>query len=355
MESGKENDIQTKESVDKNVDEEEFIKNGLKFAEEKYLIQEKIGEGTFSVVYKAVCRESGMNVAIKAITRTSAPLRILDELKILKTLGGEQYCIPLIDVLKNGDQVIAVFPYVKNIDFKDFIKESGPKDIQYYMHCLLKAVAHVHSHGYIHRDIKPTNFIFDLKNSFGFLIDFGLIQKESKQHKEQPAKTETPILFFKTTIKPSRPPGYFENDSRPVMRAPRAGTRGFRAPEVLFKSTNQTKAIDIWSVGVLFLCILTHQYPFFLSMEDIDGLVEIAQIFGHNEMRKAAKIHGRVWKSNIKEIKEEKTSFRELVDEFNPNGFVSDEAVDLLGKMLELNPEKRITAKDALKHSYFNK
>ena len=137
------------------------------------------------------------------------------------------------------------------------------------------------------------------------------------------------------------------------MKAPRAGTRGFRAPEVLFKFANQTKSIDIWSVGIIFLTILTGQYPFFISMEDIDGLVEIALIFGHCEMRKAAKFYGRIWKCNVPSVKEERTSFETIINKFNPYSNPSKESLDLLNRMLDLNCETRITAAEALNHPYF--
>ena len=82
--------------------------------------------------------------------------------------------------------------------------------------------------------------------------------------------------------------GYIQNDTRPVLRAERAGTRGFRAPEVLFRVTSQTTAIDIWSVGVILLSIVTNQYPFFQSNTDADALLEIAGVFGKKEIKKLA-------------------------------------------------------------------
>lgn len=349
----KENIKDAEEHIEKEEDnEDKFIKKEFDFMRDKYDIFEKIGEGTFSSVYKGICKNSGMKVAIKAIVRTSSQTRILEELKVLQQLGGENFCIPLIDVQKEDDKVMAVFPLVKGKDFKEFLTNATNRDVQYYMHCLLKAVAHMHSHNLMHRDIKPSNFLYNMDDQFGFLVDFGLAQKAG-HHAPEPAK-KPPVVFFNTAVKPGRPPGYYENDRRPNMKAPRAGTRGFRAPEVLFKSSYQTTAIDVWSVGVVFLCILTMNYPFFLSTDDIDALVELAQIFGHAEMRKTAKLHGRSWKCNIESIKEERTSFRELVDKFNSDGFVSDEAVDLLTQLLELNPKKRISAEDALKHKFFN-
>ena len=51
--------------------------------------------------------------------------------------------------------------------------------------------------------------------------------------------------------------------NRKAQRAPRAGTPGFRPPEVLLKFEHQTTAVDIWAAGVILLCILSRTYPFF--------------------------------------------------------------------------------------------
>ena len=331
---------------------ENNIQQRFEWIKHRYIIQTQIGEGAFSQVFKAYDTHTNSYVAIKAISQTTAPIRILEELNILKMLGGQNICIPLIDVKRKNDQILAIFPLINGIDFKDFIKTSNKKDVQNYMMCLLKAVKHIHSYGYMHRDIKPSNFLYDMNQELGFLIDFGLVQKV-KLKKIMKETKEAPILFFNSTIKPSRPPGYFEYDSRPIMKAPRAGTRGFRAPEILFKSTQQGTEIDIWSVGVIFLCILTNQYPFFISLEDMDGLVEIGIIFGHAKMRKAAKLYNRIWKSNIETITEEGLGFRKIIENLNPEGDISDDAIDLLEKLLCLDSNERITAEEAIKHKYF--
>lgn len=326
----------------------------LTFFAHKYEILQEIGEGTFSKVYKARCRNSGALVAIKAITRTSAPSRIHDELVVLKALNGENNCIKLLDVMRYQDQIIAVFPFVPCTDFKDIILKCTIQDLKKYLYHLIKAVAHMHSKNIIHRDLKPANFLFDLERRHGYLIDFGLAQTENISENQPPEVQSKPMIFFSATVTPSKPPGYYENDSRPVMKASRAGTRGFRAPEVLFKQTNQSRLIDMWSIGVIMLCILTTQYPFFLSMEDIDGLSELGIIFGHAEMRKVAKHYGRVWKSNLTSIKEEGIPFDVLIKNYNPNLELEQSAIDLLSELLDPYDTSRIEADEALNHPFFN-
>lgn len=325
----------------------------LDFLKESYTIDDVIGSGTFSIVYSARCRATGQRVALKCITKTSAPDRVLDELAILRRLDGHKNCVRLLRVLRSEDLIAAVFPLVSSTDFKDFVTQCSMRDIRCYMSALLKALVHTHGHSIIHRDLKPSNFMYSIEAETGLLIDFGLAQNERPAPRSASRPAPQPVVFFNTVVVPSRPPGYYERDTRPPLRAPRAGTRGFRAPEVLFRYEAQTKAIDLWSAGVILLCILTAQYPFFLSAEDTDNLVEIALIFGHAEMRRAAKLYGRVWKSNLSTIKEERIPFAALVKRLNPLGDANPAALDLLDRLLDLNCFTRITAAEALDHPFF--
>ncbi|XP_076000571.1 cell division cycle 7-related protein kinase [Genypterus blacodes] len=81
--------------------------------------------------------------------------------------------------------------------------------------------------------------------------------------------------------------------SRKQQVAPRAGTPGFRAPEVLTKCPNQGTAIDVWSAGVIFLSLLSGRYPFFKASDDMIALTQIMTIRGSRETVQAAKAMGK--------------------------------------------------------------
>ncbi|XP_040911285.1 cell division cycle 7-related protein kinase [Toxotes jaculatrix] len=81
--------------------------------------------------------------------------------------------------------------------------------------------------------------------------------------------------------------------SRKQQVAPRAGTPGFRAPEVLTKCPNQGTAIDMWSAGVIFLSLLSGRYPFFKASDDLIALTQIMTIRGSRETIQAAKSFGK--------------------------------------------------------------
>ncbi|MEE6494546.1 hypothetical protein FKM82_001784 [Ascaphus truei] len=81
--------------------------------------------------------------------------------------------------------------------------------------------------------------------------------------------------------------------SRRQQVAPRAGTPGFRAPEVLTKCPNQTTAIDMWSAGIIFLSLLSGRYPFFKASDDLTALAQIMTVRGSRETIQAAKSFGK--------------------------------------------------------------
>ncbi|ORY48010.1 kinase-like domain-containing protein [Leucosporidium creatinivorum] len=174
--------------------------------------------------------------------------------------------------------------------------------------------------------------------------------------------------------------GYLKEDRRPSVRANRAGTRGFRAPEVLLKCPDQTVSIDIWSAGIILLCFLTRRFPFFNSNDDTEALAEIAAIFGKRKMERCAALHNRTFITNIPTFDAPPhPTLHALVKALNPPIFTdlspdpygpipsteeSDktwyegselmECVDLMRRCLELDCTKRWTAEECLEHPFFN-
>ncbi|KAM0753361.1 kinase-like protein [Meredithblackwellia eburnea MCA 4105] len=176
-------------------------------------------------------------------------------------------------------------------------------------------------------------------------------------------------------------PGHLldDKDPRSSVRANRAGTRGFRAPEVLLKCPDQTVALDIWSAGIMMLCFLARRFPFFNSTDDTEALAEITAIFGKRKMERCAAIHNRTFQTNITDYELPKhSSMHALIKSINPTIVVHNSpepwgdipsdpekdnewypgselyfAVDMMKRCLELDLTKRWTAEELLEHPFF--
>lgn len=292
-----------------------------------YRLIDKIGEGTFSTVYKAEAlngiiklgsdiwqspplkkkqKESATKkpknpiVAIKQIYVTSSPNRIHNELNLLYILSGNSHVAPLLDVLRYQDQVLAILPYYQHSDFRDFYRDLSVKGIKKYLWELFHALDFVHTKGIIHRDLKPTNFLYDPFKGKGVLVDFGLAEKynpltasSNRSSNSCPCTSrDKEVISRSYTKRLNIKPAYPKQDQRPPRRANRAGTRGFRAPEVLFKCNNQCTKIDIWSAGIIGYSLLSRKFPLFNSPDDTDAILELALIFGFEKLKKCAELHG---------------------------------------------------------------
>ncbi|KAI0474903.1 kinase-like domain-containing protein [Xylariaceae sp. FL0804] len=379
-----------------------------------YRLIKRIGEGTFSTVYKAedlrydhydnrwdldakdqqwmppplrTASSSRSNstarsqrrkprfVAIKKIYVTSSPARILNELELLHDLRGSEAVCPLITAFRQADQIIAILPYSRHQDFRKYYPDMTVYDMRIYFKSLFTGMAAVHRRGIIHRDIKPTNFLYDPDKRRGVLVDFGLAEREGTDCKPCLCREDRAVrkqrlqqsVAFNTA--PPSQPGYPKSDPRPSRRANRAGTRGFRAPEVLFKCTEQTPKIDVWSAGVILLTILCRRFPFFNSADDVEAMIEIATIFGVKRMKQAGQLHGCMFDTSIPTIGKEGFSFEKIMlwstcrsdggrdgaANSNNNATLTSEereAIAFLRACLELDPARRISAADALAHDF---
>lgn len=356
------------------------LERSFKNLSDDYLLVDKIGEGTFSSVYKAIdlhyqdhenewdtiynedqSPRSVQFVAMKRIYVTASPRRILNELKLLRKLSGSTYIAPIITALRHQDQILVVLPYFAHTEFRYYYRYMTMTGIRRYMRDMLSGLEFIHSKRIMHRDIKPANFLFDCSRGYGVIVDFGLAEAESDL-------TTCPCTnggLKKRNLSIASQGGYRKEDRRPGRHANRAGTRGFRAPEVLYRCNSQTTKIDMWSVGVVLLSILTRRVPFFNSADDEDALIELATIWGKQQVNACAFLHGLVFETTVPTIPDVAYALEDIVGCFSgrPTAKNSDDfsyteeeekLLDLLKGLLELNFRKRLSASQALNHAFFD-
>ncbi|XP_075792626.1 cell division cycle 7-related protein kinase isoform X5 [Pelodiscus sinensis] len=334
-----------------------------------FKIKEKIGEGTFSSVYLATAQLQGgceEKMALKHLIPTSHPLRIAAELQCLTIAGGHDNVMGVKYCFRKNDHVVIVMPYLEHESFLDILNSLSFEEVREYMFNLFKALRRIHHFGIVHRDVKPSNFLYNRRLKEYALVDFGLaqgtpdtkiellrvVQSESQQEGSvhpsvqrsvfgernfnihsstyQENTTVKLIKQSKVTDVASRKlatkkkiistkavnngaarksanncPAILTCDcyatdrvcsvclSRRQQVAPRAGTPGFRAPEVLTKCPAQTTAIDMWSAGIIFLSLLSGRYPFYKASDDLTALAQIMTIRGSRETIQAAKTFGK--------------------------------------------------------------
>lgn len=144
-----------------------------------YLKIDKIGEGTYGIVYKAKNRSTGRLVALKKIRlETEAegvPSTAIREISLLKELEHPNV-VALIDVIHTNRKLYLVFEFI-DMDLRKFMdssKKALPIElVKSYTWQLLNGVSYCHSHRVLHRDLKPQNLLVDRHGGIK-LADFGL-------------------------------------------------------------------------------------------------------------------------------------------------------------------------------------
>ncbi|XP_067122441.1 LOW QUALITY PROTEIN: cyclin-dependent kinase 1-like [Centruroides vittatus] len=287
---------------------------------EDYIKIEKIGEGTYGVVYKGKNRRTGQLVALKKIRLESedegVPSTAIREISLLKELNHSNI-VRLQDVLMQENRLYLVFEYL-SMDLKKYL-DSIPTGqymdkmlVKSYLHQILRAMLYCHRRRILHRDLKPQNLLIDQKGMIK-IADFGLARAFG-----------IPVRVYTHEVV----------------------TLWYRTPEVLLGSPRYSTPVDVWSIGCIF-SEMANKRPLFHGDSEIDQLFRIFRTLstptedtwpGVSRMPDY-KPTFPMWKQNI---------LLTSVPQLDTSG------IDLLQKMLVYNPTERISAEAALTHSYFD-
>jgi len=123
-------------------------------------------------------------------------------------------------------------------------------------------------------------------------------------------------------------------------------TRWYRAPEILLGSNKYTKGVDMWSMGCI-LAELILGKPFFPGTSTLNQLDRVLEVTGRPRPEDIEAIQSPLAQTMLESLPPTKT--RRLRDVFPT---ASEDALDLLKNLLHFNPNKRLTAEQALAHPY---
>jgi cyclin-dependent kinase len=222
----------------------------------------------------------------------------------------------LYDVVHSEKKLTLVFEYLDQ-DLKKYIDNAGdaglePSTVKSFLYQLLLGIAYCHEHRVLHRDLKPQNLLINISGELK-LADFGLARAFG-----------IPVRSYTHEVV----------------------TLWYRAPDVLMGSRKYSTPVDIWSIGCIFAEMVNGQ-PLLPGASESDQLNKIFKLLGTPSPATWPSITALPdYKPDFQQYKAQ--SWKQICPTLD------DQGLDLLSKLMQYDPAKRVSAEMALKHPYFD-
>lgn len=213
----------------------------------QYECLQKLGRGKYSEVYQG-CNQLNNEKCVIKILKPVKQEKIYREIKILQTLFDGPSIVKLYDILRDQISKTPCFVYEHTpcVETKLLIPTLEDKDIRVYMYKLFEALDYAHSHGIMHRDVKPLNIVINHDQKQLRLIDWGLAD------------------FYKP-----------EQEYNV-----RVASRYYKGPELLVNDTLYHYSLDVWSAGCTMASMIFQIDTMFKGSDNFDQLIRIVRVLG---------------------------------------------------------------------------